>query len=44
MQLSPKLKIPSHFLSAFLKSTSNFEDFEKNDEPHSGCIYESIDR
>ena len=38
MQLSPKLKIPPHFLSAFLKATSNFEHFEKNDESYSSCI------
>ena len=28
----------SEFFSAFLKSTLNFEDFQKNDDPHSRCI------
>ena len=31
------------FYSAFLKSTSNFEYFEKKDEPHSWCISKIID-
>ena len=43
MKLSPKLKMCSHFFSGFLKSTSNFEDFEKMDELHSWCISEIID-
>ena len=34
-QLSPKEKTFSDFFSAFLKSTLNFEDFLKEDDPHS---------
>ena len=30
-----KQKTLSQFLAPFLKSTSNFEDFEKKDDPHS---------
>ena len=33
----------SQFFSALLKSKSNFEPFEKNDEPQSLCISEIID-
>ena len=35
MQLSPKPTIFFQFFSLFMKSTLNFEDFEKRDEPHS---------
>ena len=42
MQLSKKVKIFSGGFSAFLKSPSNFEHFEKKDEPHSWCISEVI--
>ena len=28
----------SQFFSAFLKSTLNFEHFQKKDDPHSRCI------
>ena len=33
--LSEKPKIFSQFFSAFLKSTLNFEHFQKKDDPHS---------
>ena len=33
----------SKFCTAFLKSTFNFEDCEKKDEPHSLCISEVIE-
>ena len=36
--LSEKRKIFSQFFSAFLKSTLNFEYFEKQDDTHSQCI------
>ena len=36
--LSEKPKIFSQFFSAFLKSTLNFEHFQKKDDPHSRCI------
>ena len=36
--LSQKPKIFSKFFSAFLKSTLNFEHFQKKDDPHSRCI------
>ena len=35
--LSEKPKIFSEFFSAFLKSTLNFEHFQKKDDPHSRC-------
>ena len=43
LQLSDKLKTFSQFFIAFLESTSNFEHFEKKDEPHSSSIYEVTD-
>ena len=36
--LSQKQKTFSQFFSAFLKSTLNFEYFQKKDDPHSGFI------
>ena len=36
--LSQKRKTFSHFFSGFLKSTLNFEHFQKKDDPHSRCI------
>ena len=36
--LSPKQKNFSQFLSSFLKSTLNFEHFQKKDDPHSQWI------
>ena len=36
--LSQKGKIFSESFSAFLKSTLNFEHFQKKDDPHSPCI------
>ena len=36
--LSQKRKIFSEFFLAFLKSTLNFEDFQKKDDPHSRSI------
>ena len=38
MQLTQKQKAFSEFFCAFLKSTSNFEYFEKKDDPQSFCI------
>ena len=35
--LSQKQKTFSEFFSAFLKSTLNFEHFQKKDDPHSRC-------
>ena len=35
MQLYPKQKTFSHFFSAFLKSSLNFEHFRKKDDSHS---------
>ena len=43
MQLYPKLEIFSRFFSKFVKSKTNFEHFEKIDEPHSWFILEIID-
>ena len=36
--LSQKQKTFSQFFSAFLKSTLNFEHFQKNDDPHSQIL------
>ena len=36
--LSEKRKTFSEFFSAFLKSTLNFEHFQKKYDPHSRCI------
>ena len=36
--VSQKQKTFSLFFSAFLKSTLNFEHFQKKDDPHSRCI------
>ena len=36
--LSEKRRTFSQFFSAFLKSTLNFEHFQKKDDPHSRCI------
>ena len=36
--LSQKQKTFSQFFCAFLKSTLNFEIFQKKDDPHSRCI------
>ena len=38
--LSQKQKAFSQFFSSFLKSTLNFEHFQKKDDPHSRCISE----
>ena len=35
--LSEKRKTFSQFFSAFLKSTLNFEHFQKKDDPHTRC-------
>ena len=35
--ISQKRKTFSQFFSAFLKSTLNFEHFQKKDDPHSRC-------
>ena len=37
MLVSQKRKLFSEFFSAFLKSTLNFEHFQKKDDPHSRC-------
>ena len=36
--LYQKRKAFSQFFSAFLKSTLNFEHFQKKDDPHSRCV------
>ena len=38
--LSQKEKTFSQIFSSFLKSTLNFEHFQKKDDPHSRCISE----
>ena len=38
IRLSQKQKTFCQFFFAFLKSTLNFEHFQKNDDPHSRCI------
>ena len=43
MQLSQKLKNLSELFSKFLKSTSNFEHFQKKYEPDSWFTSENID-
>ena len=43
MQLSKKVKTFSQFFAPFLKSSSNFEHFEKKDDIDSECISENID-
>ena len=40
MQLSQKQKTFSEFLFQFLKSSLNFEHFQRKDDPHSWCILE----
>ena len=44
MQISPKPKTFSGFFIASMKSTLNFEYFEKKDQSHSLSITEIIDR
>ena len=44
MQLSPKPKMLSQFISPFLTYTSKFEHFEKQDDPHSLSISGAVDR
>ena len=43
MQISPKPKTFSRFFIASMKSTLNFEYFEKKDQSHSLSITENID-
>ena len=43
MQLPQKPKTLSGFFIAFVKSTSNLENFLKKDEPHSLNISKNID-
>ena len=43
MKLSQKQYNFSHFHSRFLKSTSDFEHFQKKDDPHTWCISEITD-
>ena len=43
MQLSLKPKTFSDFFIPFLESTSNFKDFEKNDDHHSYFVSEIAD-
>ena len=38
IQLSQKQKTLSHFFFVFLKSALNFENFQKEDDPHSRSI------
>ena len=40
IQLPQKWKVFFHFFSAFLKSTLNFEYFEKKDDLHRFCVSE----
>ena len=42
-QLSQKQKTFSEFFSAFLKSRSNFEHFDKKDDLHRFCNFEITD-
>ena len=41
--LSRKEKTFSQIFSSFLKSTLNFEHFQKKDDPHNRCIFEVMD-
>ena len=43
MELSKNVKTFPQFFVAFLKSTSNFEHFDKNDDPNSSSISEITD-
>ena len=43
IQLSKKLKVFPELLTEFLKSSFNFDHFEKKDESHSLCISKIID-
>ena len=43
MKLSDKRKISPEFFTAILKSTFNFERFEKKDRSHNLCISGIID-
>ena len=43
MQISKKQKQSFHFYCVFLKSRSNFENFDKQDDPQSLCISEISD-
>ena len=43
IQLSKKLKVFSEIITEFLKSSFNFDHFEKKDESHSLCISKIID-
>ena len=43
MELCKTLKTFSECFSQFLKSSSNFERFERKDDIHSQCISEIID-
>ena len=40
MQLSQKQKTFSQSFATFLKTTSNFQHFQKKDDPHSFCVFE----
>ena len=43
MQLSKKQETLAEFFSSVLKSRSNFEHSEKQDDPHRSCISEITD-
>ena len=43
MHLSQKKKYFSQFISPFLESALNFQQFQKKDDPHSLCISEITD-
>ena len=43
MKFSKKEKTFFQFIAPFLKSTSNFEYFEKKDDPQSSCMSEITD-
>ena len=43
MQFSEKQKYFAHLFAEFLKSSLNFENFEKKDDPYSFCISQITD-
>ena len=43
LQVSKKKKMFSKFFAAYLKSASNFEHFERKDDPHRLCVLEIRD-
>ena len=43
MQFSERQKYFAHLFAEFLKSSLNFENFEKKDDPYSFCISQITD-